>query len=38
MERSHLGLAENAKIAGRFKAGASNHLGEEFDEQKDCRL
>jgi len=29
---------ENTKIAGRCKAGANNHFGEEFDEQKDSRL
>jgi hypothetical protein len=38
MERPHLGFAENTEIAGRRKAGASNHFGEEFDEQEDCRL
>jgi hypothetical protein len=38
MERLHLELAENTKIAGKRRAGASNHFGEEFDEQKDCRL
>jgi hypothetical protein len=38
MWRPHLGFAENTEIAGRCKAGASNHFGEEFDEQEDCRL
>ncbi len=35
---SSKGLAENAKIDGSCKAGANNHFGEEFHEQKDCRL
>jgi hypothetical protein len=38
IERAHLELPGNRKIVGRCTAGTSNHFGEVFDEQKDCRL
>jgi hypothetical protein len=32
------GLPKTQRLLGDCKAGASNHFGEEFNEQKDCRL